>query len=119
MMASMGERVAILGAGKMGEALLSGLLRAGRDPADLLLTARRPARAEELATRYGVAAADNPTAAKTADTLVLTVKPQDMSGLLDELGAVLSPERLVVSLAAGIPCAFIEARLAEGTPVVR
>ncbi|HVA60655.1 MAG TPA: pyrroline-5-carboxylate reductase [Mycobacteriales bacterium] len=115
----MSERVAVVGAGKMGEALLSGLLRAGRVAADLLITARRPERATELVDRYGVVAVSNSSAAERADTLVLTVKPQDMAALLAELGPVLTPDRLVVSLAAGIPTGFVERRLADGTPVVR
>jgi pyrroline-5-carboxylate reductase len=115
----MADRIAVLGAGKMGEALLSGMLRAGRAPADLLLTARRPDRAALLRDRYGVETVSNADAAKSADTLLLTVKPQDMGTLLDELSPHLSPDRLVVSVAAGTTTAFIERRLAEGTPVVR
>jgi pyrroline-5-carboxylate reductase len=113
------ERVAVLGTGKMGEALLSGMLRAGRKPADVLVTARRPERAELLAQRYGVQVLDNAAAAKAADTLILAVKPQDMGALLDDLGPNLPADRLVVSVAAGIPTAFIERRLPEGAPVIR
>ncbi|HXA63220.1 MAG TPA: NAD(P)-binding domain-containing protein, partial [Streptosporangiaceae bacterium] len=60
--------IAILGAGKMGEALLSGVLRAGRRPAELLVTARRSERAALLHERYGVQAATNAEAAMTAGT---------------------------------------------------
>ncbi|WP_169797948.1 pyrroline-5-carboxylate reductase family protein, partial [Streptomyces neyagawaensis] len=81
----MTQKVAVLGTGKIGEALLSGMIRAGWAPADLLVTARRAERAEELRTRYGVTPVTNAEAAKTADTLILTVKPQDMAALLDEL----------------------------------
>ena len=112
-------QVAVLGAGKMGEALLAGLLRAGRRPGDLLVTARHPDRAALLRERYGVEAVSNAEAAKTADTLILTVKPQDMAVLLDELSPHVPAERLVVSVAAGIPTAFLEARLAHEVPVVR
>src|SRR6476620_9590353 len=94
--------VAVLGAGKMGEALLSGLLRAGIPAAQLLVTARRPERADYLADRYGVDAVDTAGAAERADTLVLAVKPQDMGTLLDELAPVLPSHKLVVSMAAGI-----------------
>jgi pyrroline-5-carboxylate reductase len=111
--------VAVLGAGKMGEALLSGLLRAGRPPGDLLVTARRSDRGAELTERYGVAAVKNTEAAAVADTLVLCVKPQDMDGLLDELQGAVPADRLVVSMAAGVPTARIERRLADETPVVR
>ncbi|MEU3372218.1 pyrroline-5-carboxylate reductase [Streptomyces sp. NPDC006711] len=115
----MTQTVAVLGTGKIGEALLSGMIRAGWHPAHLLVTARRPERAKELHTRYGVDAVTNAEAAQRADTLILAVKPQDMGSLLDELAPHLASDRLVVSAAAGIPSSFIEARLASGTPVVR
>ena len=115
----MTQKVAVLGTGKIGEALLSGMIRAGWSPADLLVTTRRTERAEELHARYGVTPVSNPQAAKTADTLIITVKPQDMGALLDELAPHTPADRLVISGAAGIPTAAIERRLTEGTPVVR
>lgn len=111
--------IAILGTGKMGEALLSGLLRAGRRPAEVLVTARRPERAELLRERYGVEAVANAEAAAKASVLVLAVKPQDMGALLDEVGSHVAPSTLVVSMAAGITAAFIEERLTADAPVVR
>jgi pyrroline-5-carboxylate reductase len=115
----MTDRIAVLGGGKMGEALLSGMLRAGRSPDDLLVTVRHDERAELLRERYGVKAVSNAEAAKSADTLLLTVKPQDMAALLEELAPHVPADRLVVSVAAGTTTAFIERRLAEGIPVVR
>ncbi|GAC1330234.1 MAG: pyrroline-5-carboxylate reductase [Mycobacteriales bacterium] len=113
------SRVAVLGAGKMGEALLSGLLRAGRPAEDLVVTTRWPARADTLRQRYGVRSLTNAEAAAESTTLVLAVKPQDMTALLDELADVVTAGTLVVSMAAGIPTAAIERRLAAGVPVVR
>jgi pyrroline-5-carboxylate reductase len=113
------QTVAVLGTGKIGEALLSGMIRAGWAPADLLVTTRRSERAEELRGRYGVEPVTNAAAAKAADTLILAAKPQDMGALLDELAPHLDADRLVISAAAGIPTAFFEERLAEGTAVVR
>ena len=115
----MTQKVAVLGTGKIGEALLSGMIRAGWAPRDLLVTTRRADRAEELASRYGVETVTNEEAAKAADTLILAVKPQDMAALLEALGPHVPADRLVISAAAGITTAFIEQRLAEGTPVVR
>ncbi|MGH3332897.1 MAG: pyrroline-5-carboxylate reductase [Nocardioidaceae bacterium] len=115
----MHSQVAILGAGVMGETLLSGLIRAGRRVDDLLVAERRPERATELRERYGVEVVGNTDAARKAETLVLVVKPQDMDDLLGEIAPVLRPGQLVVSLAAGITTAFIEARLPEGVAVVR
>ncbi|HYZ57590.1 MAG TPA: pyrroline-5-carboxylate reductase [Streptosporangiaceae bacterium] len=113
--------IAILGTGKMGEALLSGLLRAGHPPSQVLAVARRPERAAELRERYGVETPGAAEAAKTADTLVLAVKPQDMGTLLDEIAAFVpaSADRLVISVAAGITTAFIGRRLVGDVPVVR
>jgi pyrroline-5-carboxylate reductase len=113
--------IAILGTGKMGEALLSGLLRAGHPPSQVLAVTRRPERAAELRERYGVGTPGAAEAAKTADTLVLAVKPQDMGTLLDEIAAFVpaSAGQLVISVAAGITTAFIGHRLAGDVPVVR
>ena len=82
----MNETVAILGAGKMGEALLSGLLRSGRAPGELLFTERHPERSAILESRYDVRGVTTAQAAQTADTLLIAVKPQEMTALLDELG---------------------------------
>ena len=112
-------QVAIIGAGVMGETLLSGLIRAGRNVGDLLVGEKRPERAAELEERYGVKVLDNVEAARIADTLALVVKPQDMEDLLKEIATVVRPGQLVVSLAAGITTAFLEAHLPDGVAVVR
>jgi pyrroline-5-carboxylate reductase len=111
--------VAVIGAGVMGETLLSGLLRSGRSAADLIVAERRPDRAKELVERYGVEVAGNVEAAERADTVILVVKPQDMAGLLDEISHVIRPDQLVISLAAGISTATLERGLPEGVAVVR
>lgn len=112
-------RIAVLGAGKIGEALLSGLLAAGRPAGDLAFTERHPERAAELSQRLGVEATDVPGAASTADVVVVAVKPQDIAPVLTELKPALRSGTLVVSLCAGLPTALFEGGLAEGTPVVR
>ena len=110
---------AIFGAGVMGETLLSGLLRSGRPAGDIVITEKRADHADTLRARYGVRVLDNPQAAQLADVLVLVVKPQDMDGLLGEIRDYIAPGNLVVSLAAGIPTAYLESRLPEGSSVVR
>jgi pyrroline-5-carboxylate reductase len=112
-------QTAILGAGVMGETLLSGLVRAGRRVDKLLVGEKRAERARELEERYGVAVVDNLEATRRADTLALVVKPQDMGDLLTEIAPELRPGQLVVSLAAGITTAFIEAHVPDGVAVVR
>jgi pyrroline-5-carboxylate reductase len=111
--------VAVLGAGVMGETLVSGLLRAGWTAADIVITERRPERAAELAERYEVRVAGNAEAVAVADTVVLVVKPQDMEALLEEVAGALRPGALVVCIAAGISTTFVEQRLPAGHPVVR
>jgi pyrroline-5-carboxylate reductase len=113
------KTVAILGTGVMGSTLLSGLIRSGRDAAELVITGRNAERAGELARTYGVRLVTNVDAAQVADTLVLVVKPQDMEGLLAEIRGHVSDGALVVSLAAGITTGFLEERLPVGTAVVR
>lgn len=110
---------AIIGAGVMGETLLSGLVRAGRRVDQLLVGEKRADRARELEERYGVAVVSNRDAAAKADTLALVVKPQDMADVLAEIAPDLRAGQLLVSLAAGITTAFIEARVPEGVAVVR
>ncbi|UMG93871.1 pyrroline-5-carboxylate reductase [Nocardioides sp. TF02-7] len=113
------KQTAVIGAGVMGETLLSGLVRAGRRVDQLLVGEKREARAAELEERYGVAVVSNVDAAAKADTVALVVKPQDMAELLDEISGVLRPGQLVVSLAAGITTGFIESRVPDGVAVVR
>ncbi len=110
---------AIIGAGVMGETLLSGLVRAGRRVDQLMVGEKRAERARELEERYGVAVVSNREAAAKADTVALVVKPQDMGDVLAEIAPELRPGQLVVSLAAGITTAFIESRVPEGVAVVR
>jgi pyrroline-5-carboxylate reductase len=112
-------QLAIIGAGVMGETLLSGLIRAGRPVDQLLVGEKRRDRAHELHERYGVTVVSNGEAAEKAETVVLVVKPQDMAELLEEVEPVLRPGQLVISLAAGITTGYIESRLADGVAVVR
>jgi pyrroline-5-carboxylate reductase len=111
--------VAIIGAGVMGETLLSGLIRSGRPAGELLVGEKRPERAAELRERYSVTVVGNDEAAKSADTVALVVKPQDMADVLAEIAPHLRPGQLVVSLAAGITTGYVEARIPEGVAVVR
>jgi pyrroline-5-carboxylate reductase len=115
------RRVAFLGGGRMGEALVSGLIRSGGRAADeVMITCRREERARDLADRLGVATTlSNAEAADWASTLVLTVKPQDMEALLQQVGDAVTPEHLVITFAAGIRTSFVERFVSEGTPVVR
>jgi pyrroline-5-carboxylate reductase len=103
----------------MGETVLSGLLRAGWHADQIVATDRRPERCQELTAKYGIRMVQNTEAVAEAQTVILVVKPQDMSDLLVEIAQSIKPGALVVSLAAGVDTAFIESRLPEGVAVVR
>ncbi len=111
--------IAIVGAGVMGETLLSGLIRSGHQPDQIVVAERREERATELANRYGVKVLSNSEAVAAADTVVLVVKPQDMGTVLDGIKDEIPAGSLVVSLAAGITTSFLEERLVAGHAVVR
>ena len=115
------RRVAVLGAGTIGEALIAGLLSDGwRKPGEIVATGRREERIEELRGKLGIEATlSNADAVAGAALVVIAVKPQDFDVLLDEIAPAVSTEQTVLSVAAAIPTTSIEARLAEGVPVVR
>jgi pyrroline-5-carboxylate reductase len=120
-MAVQERRIAVLGAGKIGEALISGLLSSGwRTSDDIVASSRRAERVAELTERYGIrATVSSEDAASGAALLVVAVKPQDMEALLGSIAPVVSTEQTVLSIAAAIPTAAIERHLAAGVPVVR
>src|SRR6188472_2777093 len=115
------RRIAILGAGKIGEALVRGLLSSGwRGPDDLVATARRQERVDELRERHEIhATLSNAEACSGAALVVVAVKPQDIDALLGEIGGLLTAEQTVLTIAAAIPTSRLERRLADGVPVVR
>src|SRR6266705_881483 len=98
------RKIAILGAGRIGESLLAGLLSSGwRKPDDVVVTGRREERLKEVADRHGVKATlSNPEAVADAGLVVIAVKPQDFDVLLGEIGGLLTPEQTVLSVAAEI-----------------
>ena len=114
-------RLAILGTGRMGEAQLSGLLRSGAWRAEqIVCTTRTDRRAEQVAERHEVTVHTNSAeAAAGADIVLIAVKPQSMAGLLSEIAPKLHHGQMVISVAAGVSTATIEAALLEDLPVVR
>ncbi|HTZ43704.1 MAG TPA: pyrroline-5-carboxylate reductase [Jatrophihabitans sp.] len=111
--------LAIIGGGKIGEAMLSGLLRGHRKPDEVVVVEHYPERRRQLAERYGVQVVSVTEAVRVSRTLLIAVKPQDIDALLAELGDLVGPEHLVVSVAAGVPTARIEKALPAGPAVVR
>ncbi|MEV7575366.1 pyrroline-5-carboxylate reductase [Pseudarthrobacter sp. NPDC089323] len=123
----MSNRIAFLGCGSMNEAILSGLLEAGTDPADIVATVRRAERAAELAERYhGITAIageeepdNNKQATKGSGVVILGVKPVGITDLAREISGALAPDTVVVSVAAAVSIAQLEAALPAGQPVIR
>jgi pyrroline-5-carboxylate reductase len=113
------QTIAILGGGKIGEALISGLLRGERTASDIVVSEKHPERAAYLTETFGVQVTDVPTAVKQAGTLLIAVKPQDIDTLLAEIAPAIETRHLVVSVAAGITTAHIERALPAGVAVVR
>lgn len=119
-------KIAFLGCGSMGEAILAGMLAAGTSPQSVAVTVRRPERAHELATRYGVVALAhheepeaNIQAVTGAAVVILGVKPAGIADLCREIAAGLAAEAVVISVAAAVSLAQLEGALNPGQPVVR
>jgi pyrroline-5-carboxylate reductase len=119
-------QIAILGTGSMGKAILSGLLAARTSPKSIRVTTNSKASAEAISSSHGVQATAlesdstaNSSSAKDADLVILAVKPNMILETLEEVGAALKPNCLVVSVAAGITTTAMEQQLAGNAAVVR
>jgi pyrroline-5-carboxylate reductase len=119
-------RIAIIGGGSIGEALLSGLLRAGRQVKDLVMAERVAERAKYLADTYSVRVTKSlADAVEHATFVVVAVKPADVESVMGELTKAASAaegdgaEQVFVTVAAGITLGYFESKLPAGTPVVR
>ena len=95
------SKVAVIGAGVMGEALISALITYGVKPTNITISEKREERAAELITRYKVANADLAKNVAQSDLILLVVKPQDMATVLAEIAPVISKGVLVISFVAG------------------
>ncbi|MGH2995011.1 MAG: pyrroline-5-carboxylate reductase [Gaiellaceae bacterium] len=117
----MRRRLAVLGAGKAGEALIAGVLSSNWTTAEqIVATARHQEHLDQLAERYGIATTlSNVEAVEGAAIIVVAVKPQDIEALLAEVGSAVSAEQTVLSIAAAIPTELIERQLGNRVPVVR
>ncbi|UXA18654.1 pyrroline-5-carboxylate reductase [Mycobacterium sp. SMC-4] len=118
-------RIAIIGGGNIGEALLAGLLRAGRQVKDLVVAEKHPARAEFLAEKYSVLVTTVADAVDTATYVVVAVKPGDVTHVIGDIADTAAraesdaAEQVFVSVAAGVSTDYYENKLPAGSPVVR
>jgi pyrroline-5-carboxylate reductase len=118
-------RIAIIGGGSIGEALLSGMLRAGRQVKDLVVAEKDPGRAKYLSETYSVLVTTVADAVDTATYVIVAVKPFDVEGLVAEIADAAAraetdtAEKVFVTVAAGVTAAFYENKLPAGSPVIR
>jgi len=117
----MGKRLCIIGTGNMGEAMIRGLLRTGATKAtDIIATDPRTDQLEQVHKAFGVEVTrDNLAAAKGADIVFLSIKPQSMNKVLGQIGSAIDASKLAISIAAGVPIAAIERKLRHGARIVR
>jgi pyrroline-5-carboxylate reductase len=115
------KKIALLGAGKLGETLIRGLIEADViDIRNLIVTAGHQDRLDQLRHRFDVTGSlSNPDAAQSADIIILAVKPQTVPLVLSEITDALNPSQLLISVAASVSIAFIEKHLSLPVPVIR
>jgi pyrroline-5-carboxylate reductase len=117
----MGRKLGIIGAGKIGEALASGVAQRGlvaKD--DILLSDRAESRCEDIKARTGIRAVlDNKEVARFADAIILSVKPKNVAEVLAEISPELGPSKLLISVAAGVSLELLEACAPAGLAVIR
>ncbi|MCW2690020.1 MAG: pyrroline-5-carboxylate reductase [Mycobacterium sp.] len=118
-------RVAIIGGGSIGEALLSGLLRAGRQVKDLVVAEKSPDRARYLSETYSILVTSVVDAVEDAAYVIVAVKPGDVESVIGDIAEAAaaaendSVEQVFVTVAAGVTTAFYESKLPAGSPVIR
>ncbi|MCC7300531.1 MAG: pyrroline-5-carboxylate reductase [Verrucomicrobia bacterium] len=119
-MSVMESKVVFVGAGNMAEAIVSGMVAAQFCAAEkIIMTDVRPERLADLEAEYGVSTSTDNSVVKNAEIIVLAVKPQMMMDVLKGIAPVLRKETLIISIAAGISSAKIEAALGGKRRVVR
>ena len=111
--------IAVIGTGIMGETFVSALIAAGVSPQDLVISEKDERRAAEVSARHGVRSLSPEDAAEVSDTVIIAVKPGDVPALLDLIGSRVRPGSSLVSVAAGITLARIEASVPAGVTCVR
>ena len=115
------KKIAILGSGNMGEALISGLIVSeSSEPKNIICTDIREEKLDEIRRDYGVrTTTDNLKAVAESDIIVYAVKPQIIAAVLKETAEKLDMSKLVISIAAGVPLAAIESCLDKDLRLIR
>ena len=115
------EKIGFIGGGKMGEALINGILRAGLSSSDKIMVSDvDKKRLQILEKEAGIKTTqENRKITSGSDIIILAIKPNMMGSVLDELKSEITSKHLVISIAAGVPLSFMESSLNEGCRVVR
>ena len=114
------KRIGLVGAGMMAEAIARGLMKAGLDQANINASDPDDRRRDFFRKDLGIeTAADNRSAARSADIIILAVKPHIVPETLAEIGSMLKPNQLLISIAAGVKINSIQDKLPESIPVIR
>jgi len=113
------SKVAIIGAGVMGEALITALISSGVNPDRITISEKREERAQELISKYSIKVASLADNVSEAEALLLVVKPQDMATVLEAIKGSINPNAVVITFAAGKTISFVSNSLGTGNPVVR
>jgi pyrroline-5-carboxylate reductase len=113
------SKVAVVGAGIMGEALISALISSGVNPELITISEKRADRSAELIAKYSIRQAPLSTNVAEAEAVLLVVKPQDMSAVLEEIKGSINPAAVVITFAAGKTISFISNVLGTTNPVIR
>ena len=101
------SKVAVVGAGVMGEALIVALISSGVNSDRITISEKREERAQELIAKYSINSSELASNVADADALLLVVKPQDMGAVLEEIKGSINPEAVVITFAAGKTISFI------------
>lgn len=115
------NKIGFIGSGKMAGAIIKGLIKTNfAMPENLLATQGEPTGLEEKSKNLGIKIIlDNKELVKTSDVIFIAVKPNQVLGVLEEVKPFVTPEKLIVSIAAGVTLNKLGTNLPQGTKVIR
>ena len=113
--------IGFIGCGKMASASIKGLIKSNfSKPEELLATQAEREGLEAKSKELGIEVIlDNKELVKRSEVVIIAVKPNQVEGVLDEIKEFLTPDKLLVSIAAGVTTHFLESKLSDGTKVIR
>ncbi len=114
-------RIAILGAGNIGNSIADGLVQSGSFPVEnIILTRRKVQLLEPQKTRGFAVTSDNIEAVNQSEVIIIAVEPQQMNAVLQQISSVLIPQKhIVISIVTGAAISQIARKLPEGIAIIR